>query len=78
MGLKVFTQKEFDAIPRDSIGYKVCPTGNYSQIKEFPPYCEFGDESIFSAGSSFGRGSIFGEWCRFGDSCRKAVFGGNS
>ena len=51
--MKVYTQKEFDAIKRDEYGVKNCPTGDYSQIKSFPELC------------SFGKGCRFGEWCSF-------------
>lgn len=63
MALHVFTQKEFDAIPRDEDGLKNCPSGDYTHIKNFPSKCVFGPRSVF------GDGSVFGEWATFGSEC---------
>lgn len=60
MALHVFTQEEFDAIPREEYGWKYCPTGDYTQIKNFPKQCVFGPCSVF------GNSSVFGEWATFG------------
>ena len=52
--MKKFTQAEFDALPRDANGYKICPTGDYSGISFFPECCKFGAESKFGASFYFG------------------------
>ena len=61
--MKVYTQKEFNELPKDEFGYKICPTGDYSQVKSFGEWCIFGE------GCSFGERCRFGEWCRFGEGC---------
>ena len=74
--MKVYTQAEFDAIDRDEYGIKHCPTGDYSQIKDFGKGCSFGERCSFGAGCSFGERCSFGKecrfgaWCRFGEECR--------
>lgn len=71
--MKRITQAEFDAIPRDENGYKICPSGDYTEIKTFPEWCSFGERSSFGEWSSFGvesyfgADSIFGEWSNFGE-----------
>lgn len=51
--MKKYTQAEFDALPIDENGIKQCPTGDYSQIKEFPDWCSFGEGCRFGVGCSF-------------------------
>ena len=68
--MKVYTQAEFDAIPRDKFGIKHCPTGDYTQIKDFGEYCIFGKGCSFGKGCRFGACCSFGECCRFGERCR--------
>ena len=67
--MKIYTQEEFDAIPRNEYGWKVCPTGNYSTIKDFPSRCDFGMGCIFGEFCSFVDGSRFGACCSFGAGC---------
>ena len=67
--MKVYTQKEFDAIERDEYGYKNCPTGDYTQIKSFPELCRFGERCRFGEGCRFGMSCSFGEDCSFGEGC---------
>ena len=50
-------------------GFIICPTGDYTEIEQFPRCCSFG------VGCSFGKWCSFGEWCSFGDEC-KCEFGG--
>lgn len=64
MALHVFTQEEFDAIPRDKYGWKNCPSGDYTQIKNFPERCSF------ERGSIFGSDAVFENECRLGDGCQ--------
>ncbi len=67
--MKKYTQEEFDAIPRNKFGIKHCPTGDYSEIKEFQEVCIFGECCIFGEGCSFGKMCSFGEMCSFGKCC---------
>ena len=66
MALHVYTQEEFDEIPRDEDGMKNCPTGDYTQIHKFPHMCIFGPKSRFGAKSYFGAWSFFGDESYFG------------
>ena len=70
--MKKITQAEFDAIPRNENNFKVCPSGDYTEINEFPAACIFGAKSIFGEECSFGEWSIFGEECSFGE---RSIFG---
>lgn len=63
--MKKITQAEFDAIPRNENNFKVCPSGDYTEINEFPAACIFGAKSIFGEECSFGEWSRFGEGCSF-------------
>lgn len=51
--MKKFTQEEFDAMPIDSDGYKICPTGDYTSVNvngascKFGTSCKFGDSFYF-------------------------------
>lgn len=75
--LMVITQDEYDALEERS-GEKICPSGDYRQVKEFAKNANYGYESIFpdgaklGAGSKFGFGCEFGRGCEFGDGCRIA------
>jgi len=66
--MKDYTQVEFDGFEKDSYGIKQCPSGDYTQIKNFSERCRFGE------GCSFGERCSFGTWCRFGEGCRFAFF----
>ena len=70
--MKVFTQEEFDAIPRDVYGIKHCPSGDYSTIKGFPAMCVFGEGCRFGYRCSFDMWCVFGEHCDF---CLGCSFG---
>ena len=67
--MKKYTQEEFDNFTISKYDYKICPSGNYVEIKNFGPYISFGEHS------DFGAYSIFGEWCDFG---ANSNFGANS
>ncbi|WP_164706563.1 hypothetical protein [Intestinibacillus sp. Marseille-P6563] len=79
--MRKFTQAEFDLFHIDSNGYKICPTGDYSQIKSFHNRCKFeeysyfgdyscfGNECVFGRKCSFGAFSLFGKRCTFDDMC---------
>ena len=55
--MKKYTQAEFDALLRDEGGVKICPAGDYTEVKSFGAEC------------SFGPGCDFGAWCSFGEQC---------
>ena len=61
--MKKYTQEEFDNFKTDEYGYKICPTGDYTDIKNFCEWCDFGDYS------TFGERCDFGDYCHFGDDC---------
>ena len=44
--MKVITQKEFDNFPVVD-GYKQCPSGDYTKIKQFENDCSFGECCFF-------------------------------
>ena len=64
--MKKYTQADFDNFEVNECGRKICPTGDYTAIKDFGALCIFGEGCIF------GNGCVFGEWCRFGELC---IFG---
>ena len=68
--MKKYTQSEFDAIPRNENGIKICPTGDYSAIKNISEACSFGERCSFGKGCSFGEWCSFGERCSFGKECK--------
>ena len=55
--MKKYTQSDFDNFEVDENGYKICPSGDYTQISSFGERC------------SFGEGCSFGERCSFGAGC---------
>ncbi len=56
--MKIYTQEQFDALPRNEYGIKECHSGNYTNVKAFAEWCSFGK------GCSFGEGCSFGKWCK--------------
>ena len=56
--------------------YILCPTGDYTEIKNFPSehkymfehFCVFGDKTIFPSGNEVSQ-IVFGEFCKFGKGC---------
>ena len=64
-----YTQSDFDNFEVDENGYKICPSGDYTQISSFGACCRFGEKCRFGACCSFGACCIFGEGCRFGEKC---------
>ena len=55
--MKKYTQSDFDNFEVDENGYKICPSGDYTQISRFGERCRF---------DAWCR---FGEVCRFGEKC---------
>ena len=66
--MKKYTIEDFDKFERVG-GYIVCPSGDYTAIKDFPNFCSFGERCIFDVRCSFGAGCIFGPECIFGAGC---------
>ena len=72
--MKKYTQEEFEGF--DIVdGFKLCPKGDYTEIKEFgndckfSNFCEFGGDCEFGDGCEFGDDCKFGECCNYGDNC---------
>ena len=61
--MKVYTEKDLEGFERDDLGWLICPSGDYTQIKSFGERCRFGERC------SFGECCGFGERCRFGEVC---------
>ena len=74
MKMKKYTQQDFILFEVDEFGRKICPSGDYTAIKEFGEWCDFAAHCIFAAQCSFGAHCRFSEQCSFGDECH---FGGS-
>lgn len=64
--MKKITQEEYDAMPITD-DYKICPTGDYSDVKIFDDDAKFGSHTIFESHSVFGSYSRFGSHSTFGE-----------
>ena len=62
--MKKYTQEEFDNFKVVN-GYKICQSGDYSNIKILGENCSFGDCCSFGDWCSFGEYCIFGQNCSF-------------
>lgn len=67
--MKIYTIEDLKNFERDKNGRLICPSGDYSLIKEFSERCSFGEKCSFGKRCSFGEGCSFGEWCSFGERC---------
>ena len=67
--MKKYTQEEFDSFAIDEFNYKICPSGDYTNIKSFGEVCSFGERCRFGERCSFGEVCSFGEGCSFGEVC---------
>lgn len=65
MALHKYTQEEFDALPGNEFGCKICPTGDYTEIRTFPNFSRFGNGAKFGNWAEFGNGAAFGKNCSF-------------
>lgn len=81
MTLHKYTQEEFDALPENEYGGKICPTGDYTEISAFPGFstfvygAKFGDEAEFGNWATFGHEAEFGKNCSFeGDRVKNGTF----
>ena len=70
--MKKFTQEEFNDLEIKN-GYRICPTGNYTNIKNFGDnciigsYCTIGNNSVIGKSCRIGYGSIIGNNCTIGN-----------
>ena len=67
--MKKYTQEDFDNFEVNERGFKICPSGDYSNIKEFGVRCSFGEWCSFGERCSFGKCCSFGERCKFHEGC---------
>ena len=67
--MKKYAQEEFDNFEIDEYGRKICPTGDYTDIKNFGAGCSFDEHCTFGAGCRFGDRCRFGKCCIFGAGC---------
>ncbi len=44
--MKKYTQSDFDNFEVDKNGYKICPSGDYTQISSFGEGCSFENGAI--------------------------------
>ena len=76
--MKKYTQSDFDDFEVDENGYKICPSGDYTQISSFGEGCIFGAWCSFGARCSFENGAVKnGRYVavdRIGSANRKAYF----
>ena len=64
--MKKYTHSDFDNFEVDENGYKICPSGDYTQISSFGAWCSFGEGWCrFGEDCSFGEGCSFDEKCSF-------------
>ena len=61
--MKKYTLEDLRTFERNENGFIICPTGDYTDIKEFPCRCSFGKCCSFSKRCSFGECCSFGERC---------------
>lgn len=67
--MKTYTIEDFEDFEIDEYGIKICPSGDYSQIKHFDIKCSFNERCSFSNGCSFTERCHFDENCSFGATC---------
>lgn len=67
--MKKYIFKDFESFTKNDKGDIICPTGNYSVVKEIPDNCIFDDNCIFGDNCNFGEECVFGFECVFGDNC---------
>ena len=57
--MKIYSQSDFDSFEIDKDGFRLCPSGDYKNIRSFGEWCSFGDGCSFGMGCSFGRGCSY-------------------
>ena len=48
--MKKYTLEDFEKFEKDDNDRIICPTGDYTEIKQFPGYCSFGERCSFGVG----------------------------
>ena len=66
MALKKYTQAEFDALPTNEHGGKICPTGDYTEIQYFPAFSNMGNGCTLGNLCTLGNGCTLGDFCKLG------------
>lgn len=69
MALKKYTQAEFDALPTNDHGGKICPTGDYTEIQYIPAFSELGNYCKLGDGCELGNRCTLGYDCTLGNLC---------
>jgi len=67
--MKVYTSSDLQTFERNSFGYLLCPSGDYTAIYSFDISCCFDSGSVFADYSCFNSRCFFGDSCRFGKFC---------
>lgn len=67
--MKKYILTDLENFEKDEKGFIICPTGDYTSIKNFPLYCDFGNGCRFCNSCSFGEWCDFGKRCSFGEDC---------
>jgi len=67
-----YTQSDFDNFEVDENGYKICPSGDYTQISSFGAWCSFGEGCSFENGAV--KNGRYVAVDRIGSANRKAYF----
>ena len=67
-----YTQADFDNFEVDENGYKICPSGDYTQISSFGAWCSFDEKCSFENGAV--KNGRYVAVDRIGSANRKAYF----
>lgn len=67
---KKYTIEDFNSFKKDENGRIICPSGDYTEIKNFPDFCKFEKECFFAWETVFGKSCCFGANCLFGACCK--------
>ena len=70
--MKKYTQSDFDNFEVDENGYKICPSGDYTQISSFGEDCSFDEKCSFENGAV--KNGRYVAVDRIGSANRKAYF----
>ena len=74
MALKKYTQAEFDALPANEHGGKICPAGDYTEIQSIPAFSELGNGCKLGRDCTLGNSCTLGDYCKLGDYCQLGDF----
>lgn len=66
---RVITMEDVKNFEKDEYGSRICPSGDYTLIKDFDEKCIFGEDCRFGEGCRFDKACHFGEHCSFGKNC---------